>query len=308
MRAHQLKLDGPGARGRRISGPLLRDLLDALVDGIRQTVRLGVDGRSVAHGPPPAWLEEATAFDLVDVREGSTDLVIETRSLAQALPDKFRQVEMFAALNPDETCFEIMVGSLEDALMARTDSDRFDEHVINTFESFGRLFRYGIDVISFSDGKECRIDREAIEGFRRLRRNIPADQRVIVEGKLDVLRHSDRVFTILLDSGASVRGVVAKEAIDLSALASLWGKRARISGTAKFRPSGSVLRIEADQIEVATPGSDLFSRMPASMTTGLDVRALRQPQGPRSGIAAIFGQWPGDESEEEVLAAISELS
>jgi hypothetical protein len=40
----------------------------------------------------------------------------------------------------------------------------------------------------------------------------------------------------------------------------------------------------------------------------LDLKALHVPQGPDSGINAIMGKWPGDESEEEILAALEELS
>jgi hypothetical protein len=40
----------------------------------------------------------------------------------------------------------------------------------------------------------------------------------------------------------------------------------------------------------------------------LDLKALHVPQGPDSGINAIIGKWPGDESEEEILALLEELS
>jgi hypothetical protein len=40
----------------------------------------------------------------------------------------------------------------------------------------------------------------------------------------------------------------------------------------------------------------------------LDLDALHQPQGPDSGINAIIGKWPGDESDEEILALLEELS
>ena len=40
----------------------------------------------------------------------------------------------------------------------------------------------------------------------------------------------------------------------------------------------------------------------------MDRLYLDQPQTPTSGINAIIGRWPGDESEEELLAALEELS
>lgn len=34
----------------------------------------------------------------------------------------------------------------------------------------------------------------------------------------------------------------------------------------------------------------------------------RQPQGPRAGLNAIFGQWPGDETDDEIAAELENLS
>ncbi len=40
----------------------------------------------------------------------------------------------------------------------------------------------------------------------------------------------------------------------------------------------------------------------------LDPAGLRQPQDPSTGISAIIGRWPGDESDDEIFAALDELS
>jgi len=41
----------------------------------------------------------------------------------------------------------------------------------------------------------------------------------------------------------------------------------------------------------------------------LDLRVLRKfSRGHGSGVAAVSGQWPGDESEDEVQRALAELS
>jgi hypothetical protein len=45
-----------------------------------------------------------------------------------------------------------------------------------------------------------------------------------------------------------------------------------------------------------------------SLVGTIDLKALHVPQGPKSGINAIIGKWPGNESEEEVLAMLEELS
>jgi hypothetical protein len=79
-----------------------------------------------------------------------------------------------------------------------------------------------------------------------------------------------------------------------------------VSGVAKFRPSRALFRIDADRIEPATGDASLWSRAPTPIFRELDGRKLSVPQGPRSGVSAIWGQWPGDESDAEFNDALSQ--
>lgn len=142
---------------------------------------------------------------------------------------------------------------------------------------------------------------------KHLSARIPGDRRVVLVGKLETIRHSNRAFTLILDSGQELRGV-ATEGVELSDLAVLFGKMACVSGIAKFLPSGEVLRIEVERLEPAVGDLSVWSNMPRPLDVAIDQRALRVPQGPSSGVAAIFGRLRTDETEEELLAAIEELS
>ena len=149
-----------------------------------------------------------------------------------------------------------------------------------------------------------RITGRGAQGIR-----IPPDQHVCLVGKLDVLRHSKRTFTLILESGALVSGVVADHGSDLSALGELWGRDVVVRGVAEFRPSGSVLQIEAERIErAAARDLNLWSAEPRPIFDVLDERLLRQPQGPRSGVDAIFGQLAGVEGDDDIIEALERLS
>jgi hypothetical protein len=39
-----------------------------------------------------------------------------------------------------------------------------------------------------------------------------------------------------------------------------------------------------------------------------DPSVLDRPQGPDSGLNAVMGKWPGDETDEEILALLEKLS
>lgn len=293
----------------RIDGTLLRDLLDVVVDGCQQAVRLAVEGRSTAQGKPPAWLERAASFELVGVREGSTVLVVEAPSLAEAVPEKFAQPGLFDTFDPGRSCLDLLERSLRDAVACRDDSDAYDDGLVKTFEEFSRVLRHGVQAVELGEGNPVRVDERAVETLARLRRTIPPDQSVRSAGKLDVLCHSDRMFTLILETGAHVRGVVVSDDVNLSTLGELWGQDVVVTGLAKFRPSGSVLRIEAERIEQADARDlSLWASEPRPILDDRDPQSLRQPQGPRSGVNAVFGRLDGVESDDDIIEALDQLS
>lgn len=305
MAEHTFYLGGYDARGADYA-PLLRDLLALLVDACQQATRLCVDGRSSAPGVVPGWLEAAAAFSVTALEPRSIALI--APPLADMGGEGAPRGEMLAAIPPGKTSLDLLEDSLEDALEGRADSDRYDPPLMATLEGFGRLARYGVEEIKVVNGRTLRIDRRGIEAIRSLRSRTPQDRRVLVAGKLETIRHSDRAFTLVLPSGEVLRGV-AIEPIDPSELASLFGQSTLVSGYAKFRPSGSLLRIEAERLEPASENDvAVFAAPPAPLFQALEPRDLRRSQDSRSGVAAIFGKWPGDETDEQVEAALAELS
>lgn len=296
---------GAAAQGLRVGAPMLRDLLGALVDAVREAVRLRVEGRSRAPGAAPAWLGRAAAFD-VELRPGSTQLALTAAPLGELVPDRLARVALFDPLAPAATCIDVFAEALDDALAARPDSERYDDALIETLTRFGQVLEHEVGSFELRSGRARRIERETVEALRRLRRSIPADQRVRIAGKLDLLEHSTRSFSIHLSSGA-VRGVLAGDT-DIGRLGPLLGAPVLVSGLAKFRPSGRVLRIEAEQIVPATGDTALWEAVPRPLFGSLDARALRVPQGPRSGVAAIFGQLAADERDDDFDAAVRALS
>lgn len=302
---HVIRFSGKGIDAH--SAPFLRDLLDVLVDGAQQATRLQVDGRSTAPGTLPGWLDAASRFDLARIH--AQEIVLSAPSLVEAAPQRFKQLDLFSAGVPDRSCLDYLEDSLEDALAGREDSERYDRPLMSTLEGLGRLFRHGVESIEIVNGRTLRIDPRGVDVIRTLEIRTPEDRRVMVAGKLETIRHSDRAFSLVLESGESLRGVVATDQIGPEDLAALFGRQALVGGQAKFRPSGSPLRIEADLIEPAS-GNDVvvFSSAPTPLFGELHPREVQRAQGSKSGLAAIVGQWPGDETDEQVRAALADLS
>lgn len=308
MTTYYLRLVGPGAVGARVSGALLRDVLDVLVDGARRAVRLHVDGRSTARGREPRWLAPAAAFDVVGIKQGSTLLELEAVGISDQIRDLFAASERADATEPDLTGLGLFRETLEEAIAGGSDSDLLDAPILDTITTWKRVLDAGVDRIEFGNGRGAvtSIGPEELSRVQRLRDTTPPDQRVMVAGRLDMLRHNDRVFTLLLQNGLRIRGVVEESLV--GSLGALWGRQVLVSARAVFKPSGKVLSLEADQIEPAPGNASIWAEEPKSLWAATDARLLHQPQGPRSGVNAIFGEWPGDETDEEVRGYLEEIS
>lgn len=281
-----------------------------LLDATRGALRLRVEGRSTARGSLPAWLTAAADFDVVAIDAGSTVLIIEAKALSEAVPALFCQQELFEAVDANDSAFGIMEQTLRSAVDGRSDSDLFDQPLLSIFRRFERVLAAGFSSIELTDGKKGAagvvVDSTSVAAVDRLIRATPEPQRVRVSGTLDTIRHSDRMFTLLMDDGKAVKGIA--EGIAAEQLAVFFGQHVVVAGIAVFRPSGAVLRIEADAIDAAGADAAVWAHLPAPLFPDLASANLRQPQGLRSGVNAIIGRWPGDESESEIAAALRDLS
>jgi hypothetical protein len=282
---------------------MLRDLLDVLVDGSQGATRFALEGRSTASGPTPSWARKARHFSVLKSARSDV-LLVEAPTLREIDPARFHQGDLFKDFDPDRSTLDLFEEGLADAIAGQADSDRFDDGLVKTYEDFEALFRDGAESVEFINGRRLKIEQKGVEQVKRLRGLTPPDQASRTAGKLDAIRHSDRQFTLLLAGGGVLRGV----ADDFARLKELVGREVVVHGRAVFKPSGAPLRIEAERIESASDiDMRLFARAPSSHTRNLDARELRRQQGPRSGVNAIIGQWPGDESDEEFARAVAAL-
>lgn len=312
MLNYTLLLHGYKGAGEGLPGALLRDLLDAVDRGAKGAVRLRLEGRSsVKGGFPPAWVNEAAAFRMAGFHRGTPGIELRIPSLLEALPQRFAQADLFPPVDPGDSALTLMGRSLGEALSGNEDSDAYDPPLLRSFEEFREVFRHGVGAVeirnSQPDHPSVTVTPEGIRTVQRLHRQTPRSQRVRIAGKVDAIRHSNRAFTLVLQTGEQIRGVLAEGEPDV--LAPFFGRMVVVSGVAQFRPSGSLLRVDADLLQAAADQDlALWSQAPRPVFGTVNPREMRRPQGPRSGLNAIIGRWPGDESDEEILALLEEMS
>ncbi len=307
MERHTIRLMGPQPRGPRVPGSLLQELLAVLADAARGAVRLRLEGRSKARGGRPAWLDRAASFDLVGFSEGLTRVEIEARPLLEAIPAELERLDSCHEVDGAKSAITLLEESLAAALLGQDDSDLYDDGLLATFLRFGRLFRADWTSMLLADGAmPVRLEPKGLECIRRLQARTPDPQQVRVAGKLDPAHCHDCRFGLTLASGETLRGIAGE--LEEAQLHGLFGERVVVSGLAFFRPSGSVQRIEAEHFEAARGEVSLWADAPSPLRMPPNPWPIRAPQSPTTGVGAVFGKWPGNESDEEVFAALDALS
>ncbi len=311
MVEHTVEVRGPKVSDGRRSPDAIGNVLKWIEPLVRMTVSMAFRYTSQVRGRPPKWLASACTVRFADISDGNgrTCLHFEAPRLGEAAEDLYRQGQLFRTRpEANDTAFDLIGDVLRDVIGQRPDSNRFDTDLLKRFHRFRTAeSKWGVESLVFRGDRlpeesPLTVDKRVSELAGKLRRDTPQPRRGRIAGSLDMIRASDGAFTIILESGERANGILAAGKTDI--LAQQWRQFVVVEGLAVFRASGSLLRIEADDMAPCAEADRFFSVIPEPCSGSLDERELRQTQTRRSGVAAIFGEWPGDETEEEILAAL----
>jgi hypothetical protein len=299
--------------GKRVPSQALGSVLERLPEAVRQSVRMAVEGRSRARGKRPDWLRAAADLQFLGHDgDDQTFLHFETKTLSEAAPRLYEQQELWPT-KPDagDTGLDILADVFRDVAARNADSERFDRPLLDSLAHFGKVLTGGFTEMALparrtAAASQVVVTPQVAEFARTLYTNTPQPQRVRVAGKLDMLRASTQSFGVLLDDGQEIRGVLIEG--DIEGLGPLLNQRALVLGKAVYRASGRLLRIDAEAVVHAPDEGRFFSTIPKPVRQRFDLRERVREQQHKTGLAAVLGRWPGDETEEEIRQALKELS
>jgi hypothetical protein len=299
-RAIQYDIYLDGVQALDLPMAVLRDLTNLLLEGAARATRLAAEGRSQARGSAPAWLGDAADIRVVGFRAGSLSLDVTARPLADIAPEIFAQQSLFPVRGAQDTAVDLLMDALDDALRGRRDSDRLDVGLLQLFAETRSLFQRGPSRLRMSraDGKALELDASTARAFQSLADATPRAQVTRIAGVLDSLTMSGKTFLLRLDDGSSLRGLAGS--VSLDQLKVLLGSRVVVEGTVAFRSSGRAQRIEIDYVAPAEGRDIVWAAAPRG-----DVGPIPVADG---DLASLFGQWPGEESDAELFAALEEMS
>ncbi len=306
MKEHELTLMGGGADQLRVPSAVLQEAIGALVDGARAATRFAVEGESTRKGTRPAWLEAACAIEVTALSSGSAIIRLEAPTLEAADPVLFRAglFDEGEGHVRDATAIDLFGEVLAAVLEGDPDEVMADRALLDSCARFARVGGGGFSGVRLHGLRgrtsPLQIAPSAVEKIERLRDDTPAPMAVRIAGMLDTISASRANVTVTLRDGTKVPVLLAGH--DPETLKVLFNTEVVLSGVAHYRPSGRVLRVLGEAIGTARPEDAMFEALPRALGS-LPVFES-EAQDERSGVAAFFGTWPGDESDEEFANAI----
>jgi hypothetical protein len=282
---------------------------------LQDSVRMGFLHSSRAKGRLPRGVRAAADVRFIGLAaadENATLLRFEVPTFGEAAADYFAQGQLWEdGPKEDETAFELFASAIEDVRSRRSESNRYDIGMLRSIRKYRALFRKdGLSRIGLPDVARAiqpQIDDQVLAIARELADVTPVPRRVRVAGRLDLMGASQGVLKIHIDDGAVVTALwQGGEAVE--GLAALFNREVVCEGSAVFRPSGTLLRIDADAMEAAAGQVDAFRTVPAAVPKLDFKRLLRARQGEPSPYASFLGSIPAEESDEDFARAVELLS
>ena len=301
--------EGLGAKPRpELIGPVLTHLHDTLQDA----VRMGFLHSSRARGRISDTLRAAAEVRFCGHSgEGNaTWLHFEVPSFESVAAELFSQQSFWEeGPKPEETAFELFGAALVDVRRRQKESSRFDAGLLRRIGSYRRMLKRGIVQIGMPDTalpQRGEIDADAVQAATELCAATPHSRRVRVTGRLDLMGKSQSVLKLHVRPGVILTALwEGKQPVET--LTEFFDRDVVIEGAGIFRPSGSLLRIDADAIVPARVEDDFFRQVPVGEVER-DYRQLaRLRPGEPSVYAKLYGSIPAEESDEEFEAALAAL-
>ncbi|MBZ5555623.1 MAG: hypothetical protein LAO21_23195 [Acidobacteriia bacterium] len=306
---YKLRLKGLKTPDGTIAVKALKEISDLLLVCSERGLRLAIGGDSVKRGRLPAWLSDSLDLTVTGLEEGSTVLNIEAPFLGYTAKDQIRQQDLwYTTPSPEDTVLTLMSKSVRDATTENVNSDTYDAGILNGLLSFDPFLK------DYAEGIELRCRRRPREQFElgpkeldkihRLRIRTPEPIALVLSGLFNTIEHSRKRFQLVLSNDERIPGTIDPHFLDEEKMRQFWGKKVTVKGTVHFRPSRKVRLVEAEVIKPMEAGEEMFEKVSATGSVRELFESYPLKQEARSFLTEIWGKWPGEESIEELLAAL----
>lgn len=304
---HTLELNGFDIPNGTIPFDMLIEIAEGLKSISGGALRVLMEGHSTKKGKQPDWLQASTAFELTGLKQGSTILEISSPRLSDALSSaqiplnygdmELEQVSKGSALDLGLLAFQ--------QAFEGEDTSLLDKALLKDMQQLKRVFRKGNGSVTLYGPQtiKVKLDAKRFSAIKKLDSITPPSMTARITGKLEMMKHSNSSVQLIAD-GQVIRAYLT-EKMSLQEAKEFFGEEVTIDGIAHFDAKRKVSRFEVSKLRLASASDDYFRRLPQPLLKQISwMEEAKNISYLGTKLSKVMGKWPGDESEEELLAML----
>jgi len=304
---YEIRLNGSEQDNGKIDLIRLAMLSQSITDIARGALQIRMQGFSSDRGRKSERIVKSLKIKLSDLKPGSTILELECDPFSETLQglqgDAFRP-EVLNQL-PHQTPMSLVIESFKEALDYKEDSSFLDKALLKKLKVFEKVFIADEEIVTIANRgsiSDLILKKKDFEKIKILEDSIPEAQEIILNGIVEELKYSKLRVTIKTKEG-SVSGVLSDE-LEPQNISKYWGKELTISGTAHYLPGGKMSFLFIEKLFEPSDSDKYFSKQSKKETVEQQIQRQQKQLKHNNRLKEIVGEWPGDESIEEILNAL----
>lgn len=255
-------------------------------------------------------LEAAVEMSLTGLGNSGTVLHIECATLEDTLPnvqlDAFKQADQVELIKktPMGLFIETYHRALDEGGSAR---DLLDKGLLNELRTIRHAFRSPKEMLVIENRGSVRkleLAKQDLKRIRAMEVALPEPKITVVNGKVDMFRHSRSLIEIHTADGKRVEGFLSGS-LDTEQVRRYVGEEVTVKGLLHRRAGGKEV-VEVQFLFEPTQGDRFFSKKPSSPTVQDQITEYLRKPGRANPLKAVKGKWPGDEDLDTILRTLQE--
>jgi hypothetical protein len=301
---YEIRLAGADQDDGKIDLDRLVQLAQSITNIARGALQVKLVGVSNEKGRRSEKISTALKIRLSDLKKGSTVLELECDSFKSTLhghPGDLFKSEILEQL-PDKTPMSLVIESFREAMDYNEDSTFLDKPLLKKLKDFKKVFVSNDELLTISNQgsiPEIALRKSDFKKIGILEDSFPEPQEIVINGVVEELKYSKLRVGIATKQGL-VNAVLSEE-LEPMDISKYWGKELTIAGRMHFLPSGKPSFIYIERVFNPDEFDEYFSKPVNKLNIEQQIQKKIKSHKHTNLLGDIVGQWPGDESIDDIL-------